>query len=666
MVAARRASRFTAVTAALLLAACGSADNDAASAPIERGGRAGAGGAPRGGGGAAAGGRASAGASGKGGSVTAGGGGDKSGVGGASVTGGAAGRGGATPEAGTGGGAGSTATGGTPAGAAGSGGSPAGVAGSGGSPAGTAGSGGSAPGLPTGKGTLGYWCGPPAAFQSAATYDEIAAAGFTLTSNACDGTTYNPVYNKQMLGFAAARGLTSVVADQRVLNAVGQARDGKAAELAASLDGAVAEYQGQKALAGYHVFDEPSTALFLALGQVVSGLRARDPQRFSYLNLLPNYATAGQLGAPSYDAYVAEYLAKVSPQIVSWDYYPFLTAGDLGGFFENMAVVRAHSLAAKRPFWQFVQSISFNAHRATTEPEKRWVAMQSLAYGAQGIWYFTYWTPPQTAEAFGLGIIDPQGKKTAQYDDIVSINARFAALSRYLVPAISTGVFHNGPLEPGTAPRVPGSAVYLPSFAKVTVGTFEVPGHTYAVLANRDYTSATETDVVVPVGAAAAEILDPATGTFQPLAVTSTSDGSRTHLVLEAGDAVLLHLAGPVPAGPKGAEAMLGLVRADAGYLYVADSAFGVGALRPAGWDDCPTGYQTVGKDFQSNGFWLCARSDLAATTFYVGTVLADAGTLFEVKNGIAKALGPGGWNQCPSGTVLGRRFDSNGFWICH
>ena len=65
-----------------------------------------------------------------------------------------------------------------------------------------------------------------------------------------------------------------------------------------------------------------------------------------------------------------KYLAEVAPQIVSWDYYPFLLQGDLPGFFENMAIVRAHSLAANRPFWQFVQAISFVGHRATTAAEK--------------------------------------------------------------------------------------------------------------------------------------------------------------------------------------------------------------------------------------------------------------------------------------------------------
>lgn len=646
---------FCAGSSALLLAAsaCGPDEGETVGTPPARGGRAGASGTTQNTGGqgqAAKGGQSGQASAGAGG--TAGASGATTGSGGAQINGGAGG-GGTTSAGGAESKGGATSTAGT---------------------GGSSGAGGGVPdkpplGLPKDKGVIGYWCGPPAAFQTEAVYDDIAAAGFTLTSNACDGSTYNATYNKQQLAFAAARGMTSIVADQRVSNAVSQARDGKTAEMNAGLDGAVADYKGEKALAGYHVFDEPGTSLFPALGQVVSGLAARDPERISYLNLLPNYATAGQLGAASYDAYVAEYLSKVAPQIVSWDYYPFLLSGDLPGFFENLAIVRAHSLAAKRPFWQFVQAISFVNHRATTAAEKAWVVNQSLAYGAMGLWYFTYWTPPQTAEAFGNGIIDPSGNKTAQYAEITAINKSFAAMSKHLVQATSTGVHHNGPLESGTGPRVPGSPVYLPSFAKLTVGTFTKDADVFAVIANRDYAAAVESDVIVPVAPGAVAILDVATGAFGAFAATAVPEGARGHLKLGPGEAALLRLAGPVPAGPAGAEAMVGLVRNDAGYLYQVDHNYGndgVGALRPAGWDDCPSGYTLAGKDFQTNGFWLCARNDLAATKFYVGMVLADAGTIFEVSGGVAKNVGPGGWDTCPAGTSIGKRFDSNGFWLCH
>lgn len=519
---------------------------------------------------------------------------------------------------------------------------------------------------------IGYWCGPPAAFHTEARYDEIKNAGFTLTSNACDGATYNPTYNHQMLDWAGARGLTSIVADSRVVAAVSQAQSGKTAELEAGLTAAVDDYAGSFALAGYHIIDEPPASLFPSLAQVVAGLGTRDPKRISYLNLLPTYASNGQLGTATYDEYVSSYLSIVKPQMVSWDYYPFLSSGDLPDFFRNMAIIRDHSLAANKPFWQFIQSISFVGHRATTAAEKRWQALQSLAYGAQGVWYFTYWTPPQTAEAFGAGIIDAAGNQTTQYAEVTAINRTFSALSKYTTAATSTAVFHNGPLPNGTGTRVPGSPVYLPSFARVTVGTFRAPGHRYALLVNGDYGATTTTDTIIAAPPSNLERFDESVGSFVPAGASELGGQSKVALSLAPGDGVLFHYTvdesdpSTEPAGPGGAEAMVGLVRADAGELHVVDSAFGVGALRPAGWNDCPAGYTLAGRDFQTNGFWLCARNDLLATTFYVGNVVGDAGTLFSVSGGIATAVGPAGWDTCPAGTALGHRFDSNGFWLCH
>ena len=162
-------------------------------------------------------------------------------------------------------------------------------------------------------------------------------------------------------------------------------------------------------------------------------------------------------------------------------------------------------------------------------------------------------------------------------------------------------------------------------------------------------------------------MLDVASGNFVPMQVKGSDvKGALVHVALPAGDAVLLHLVGPVPMGTPGAEAFVGVVRADVGTLDVVDSSFGTASLRGAGWNDCPTGYVLAGHDFVSNGFWLCARSDLAARTFYVGNVVSDVGTLFTVQGGTATSAGSAGWNTCPGGsTFLGRRFESNGYWVC-
>lgn len=109
----------------------------------------------------------------------------------------------------------------------------------------------------------------------------------------------------------------------------------------------------------------------------------------------------------------------------------------------------------------------------------------------------------------------------------------------------------------------------------------------------------------------------------------------------------------------------VGIVRNNEGRLY----RFNKGQATSAGkarWDTCPSGTQLVGRDFQPNGFWLCASPNLANRgTWYFGNVVADTGFYWELANGQAKAAGSVTWDTCWEGTLRGRLFSSNGFWVC-
>lgn len=516
------------------------------------------------------------------------------------------------------------------------------------------------PGLPTGSIEIGFWCGLPTAELTPARFAEIAAAGFTFVANACDGATYVPEHNLKMLALAHDVGLTTVLTDARALAAAA------GTDVDNNLDAVVADYKDVPGLRGYHLYDEPNAMQFTKLAAATAGLASRDEAHPGIINLLPDYASAAQFGLPTYDEYVAAFLAQVLPVDFSYDHYNFLADNTDGpSFFANLAVVRAHALAAAVPFGQYIQAIRYNGHRDTTGPEKRWAALHTLAYGGRTVMYFTYWTPPQTMENFGDGIIGANGQPTAQYADVTAINQSLRSIGKYLGAATSTAVWHNGPLMAATAPRTPGAPVYIPSPAAITVGMFSVGDDAYALLVNRDHVAASASDVVV-ASAAEPRVLDIASAEF--IAIPgATADGTDTsfHIELPPGDGLLLHLPGPLPPGPPGAEAFVGTVRKDVGSLDIVDAKFGAQTLRGAGWDDCPTGTQLLAHDFQSNGFWLCARTDLAARTFHVGNVVGDAGELSRVDNGTVTKLGPAGWDMCPSGTLLGHRFDSNGFWLC-
>lgn len=513
--------------------------------------------------------------------------------------------------------------------------------------------------LPTGRFRISAWCGPPEGQLTPERMSEMANAGFTTANVGCEGNTMTVDYNKTMISLANAEGMDASVWDLRIYDAVNNAHD-----IDNNLDAAVADYASLPGMGGYFVIDEPAGP-FDTVAQVVKGLQDRDPAHFAHVNLLPVYASTAQLGFASYSDYVATYFAQAQPRVASFDDYPFLTNGNDTTFFVDLETMRTNAVANDVPFWQFVQSSAFAGHRTTNRSEKLWEGTQTLAYGGAGIAYFTYWT---LAPHWGFqpAVIDYAGNQTPQYEEAKYINARLQAYGRYLVAAKSKAVFHNGALPAGTVTRVPGSSVYVPNAIPITVGLFDVNDDEYGFLANRDYNNAIETDVWLASNGTP-EILDVETGEFGPLTVLETDPikGQRVHLSIEAADGALLHLIGPVPVGAPGAEAFVGTVRGDTNTYDMVDSSYGDSYSTQVWWNTCPEGYTYAGGYTSDQGFWVCTRNDLQDRTFYLGNVVSDQAMVYKLQGGGATANGAESWDTCPAGSLIGHRFESNGFWLC-
>lgn len=148
--------------------------------------------------------------------------------------------------------------------------------------------------------------------------------------------------------------------------------------------------------------------------------------------------------------------------------------------------------------------------------------------------------------------------------------------------------------------------------------------------------------------------------------------------------------------GPPGAEVVFGRVRSNAGHWHLVDSGGVTYRLRGAAWGKCPSGFTSVGRNFQPNGFWLCVRNDLAGNRFYVGNVVGDVGSrphrhlhrlihrrlrdrrlrdryrrlhrhsYFRVEGGATTKMGAEPWSRCKKASrLVGQFSDPNGFWVC-
>jgi hypothetical protein len=361
----------------------------------------------------------------------------------------------------------------------------------------------SAPGSPF---LVTFWCGPPLADFDDARAAEIAAAGFTVVGAPCQGG-FDPALNRRALDTARRHGLRVVVQDRRLAPAASAAADWPAPAYAA-----VAEYAGHPALAGYFVDDEPTAAEFEPVAAVVAALRAADPRHLAYVNLLPDYVPPAALGAPTYEEYVEHFITTVRPQLLSYDYYPFGHEKDRSTFFANLAVMRAAALRHDLPFLLIVLAMPHGPYRDPSEAELAWQVHHALAYGARGVSYFAYWTPPGDEEWNNrYGLIE-NGRPTAHYFQVARLNrdlqAVAAALDGFESIAVADSLGDIGvPFPIGPIDGIDGG--------RITAGLFGDGAGRFAVLlVNRDYRYGVTAQLRLRAGATAPQAFDAGTATW--------------------------------------------------------------------------------------------------------------------------------------------------------
>ena len=204
---------------------------------------------------------------------------------------------------------------------------------------------------------------------------------------------------------------------------------------------------------GYFLTDEPGTAAFPLLGRVVAYLREHDPKRLAFINLLPTYANEQQLGAKTYREHVERYIAEVKPEVVCYDNYPCVGPDDWrGDYYLNMELVREISAKAGLPFWNFALSTGHYGYRVPTKADLALQAFSDLAYGARGVFYFTY--GHVNAEGFGQAIMDAEGRPTPTYELVRRLNPVVRAWGLWL--AESLAVCHVGEVPEGARPLEAG------------------------------------------------------------------------------------------------------------------------------------------------------------------------------------------------------------------
>jgi hypothetical protein len=197
-------------------------------------------------------------------------------------------------------------------------------------------------------------------------------------------------------------------------------------------------------IVGWITNDEPSgDAGITAAITAVNTLMREDPTRWALFNLLP----PGAQQNPSTEPVISAAIRNGMP-ILSYDSYVIHKDGTDAAdrHFQYLEQFRRASLRYDVPFWAFALSIQHFGYRRPSESDLRWQQYTNLAYGAKGLWYFTYWGPTDWENWDKIAIVDPRtGAPTDSYRHVQTLNRAVQKMGDTLLRLSCRKVVHTAP-----------------------------------------------------------------------------------------------------------------------------------------------------------------------------------------------------------------------------
>jgi len=257
----------------------------------------------------------------------------------------------------------------------------------------------------------------------------------------------------------------------------------------------VNQFKNDEMVAGWFLRDEPTPHSFQELKKFKERILSFDSKHMLYLNLLPNYVSLDYLGTSSYREYIRKFVDDIDLGFFSYDHYPVVIHnGDTivrPLFYSNLEDALAVSQSTGEPFWAFALSTAHDPYPTATKEMLRLEVFSNLAYGAQGIQYFTYWNPGNTGTwNFNTAPISLDGHKTHVWYLVRELNKEIQQLAPVFLGAKVIDVSHTGKAIPqGTHPlkSLPLPITGIQSDGEgVVVSHLKNAGKEYLMIVNRD------------------------------------------------------------------------------------------------------------------------------------------------------------------------------------
>jgi len=255
------------------------------------------------------------------------------------------------------------------------------------------------------------------------------------------------------------------------------------------------------ALYGYFLQDEPWPKDIQETIRRYRAMAKHDTRKPTYVNLLPNYGDGlpREIQMPPYKQYLQQASAIGLP-FISFDFYPIRDFGIRETWYSCLEDVREESLRTGKPFWAFALCTPHCDYPQPTMESLRLQIYSNLAYGAQAIEYFTYWTPKPTKEwDFHDAPISLNGHRTKNYRLVKQMNQELRNLLPLFDKAEVLTVNHMVKIPEGTTKlqRTPTNIkkLKITGLQGAIISTFKKDGHLYMAIVNKDYQSDMELNI---------------------------------------------------------------------------------------------------------------------------------------------------------------------------
>jgi hypothetical protein len=269
-------------------------------------------------------------------------------------------------------------------------------------------------------------------------------------------------------------------------------------ELKTDPEKTVRRFMNHPAVAGYHLIDEPNMSLYPELEEWAKKIQAVDDKHFCYVNLFPNFADSTQLGTKNYVEYVQEYIRQIPVQFISFDYYPVLKDRLSKTWYQNLEQISGEAKKADKPFWAFALTTNYDEDHLTPQSLAaiRLQVYSNLAYGAQGIQYFTYWSATSVNSPSGEdqrgAPISATGKRSVVYDRVKQMSQEIQNLSGVFLGSKVVSVRHTGlgkiPLGTLRLTSLPKAVKVLDTNgAPAIVSVLEKGENSFLMVVNKDF-----------------------------------------------------------------------------------------------------------------------------------------------------------------------------------